>query len=103
MARDVASPMASVHSRRQSNGGSNVQRRRSRRRNCAGLLRGAIIAVLVAIGAPAVLAQTVASEEDAAIAQSLAEMLRDARAIVSNNQSRINDPEIGDKGLTADV
>src|SRR5256714_10473390 len=103
MARDVASPMASVHSHRQSNGDSNVHRRRSRRGNCAGLLRVAMIAGLIVIGAPAVLAQTVASEEDAVIAQSLAEMLRDARAIVSNNQNRINDPEIGDKGLTADV
>ena len=80
-----------------------MHRRLSRRGNCAGLLRVGVIAVLVAIGAPAVLAQTVASEEDAAIAQSLAEMLRDARAIVSNNKNRIKDPEIGDKGLTADV
>src|SRR3954463_3225415 len=103
MGRDVAPPTASVHSHRQSNGGSNVHRRRSRRGNCAGLLRVAGLAVLVAIGATTVLAQTVASEEDAAIAQSLAEMLRDARAIVSNNQNRINDPELGDKGLTADV
>ena len=44
-----------------------------------------------------------ASEDDAAIAASLAEMLRDARTIVSNNQSRINDPEVGDKGLTGQV
>jgi hypothetical protein len=30
-------------------------------------------------------------------------MLRDARAIVSDNQSRINDTEIGDKGPSAKV
>src|SRR3954451_9312572 len=41
--------------------------------------------------------------EDAIIAQSLAEMLRDARAIISDNQGRINDPEIGDKGLSAKI
>jgi hypothetical protein len=41
--------------------------------------------------------------EDAKIAQSLAEMLRDARAIISDNQGRINDPEIGDKGLSGKV
>jgi hypothetical protein len=80
-----------------------VHRRRSRRGSYAGLLRVAAISVLVVIGTPTVLAQTVASEEDAAIAQSLAEMLRDARAIVSDNQSKINDPELGDKGLSADV
>jgi len=61
-----------------------------------------MIAVLALGGAPAALAQTV-SAADEAIAQSLAEMLRDARAIISDNQSRINDPELGDKGLTADV
>jgi hypothetical protein len=59
------------------------------------LLMGVAASVSVAASDPA--------EEDAAIARSLAEMLRDARAIVSNNQSKINDPEIGDKGLTAKV
>src|SRR5438105_5680046 len=48
-------------------------------------------------------AQPETADEDAAIAQSLAEMLRDARAIVSDNQGRINDPEIGDKGLSAKI
>jgi len=41
--------------------------------------------------------------EDAAIAQSLAEMLRDARTVISNNQELINDPELGDKHLGGQV
>jgi hypothetical protein len=37
--------------------------------------------------------------EDRAIASSLAAMLRAGRTVISNNQDRINDPAIGDKGL----
>jgi hypothetical protein len=59
------------------------------------LLMGIAASVSVAAAEPA--------EEDAAIARSLAEMLRDARAIISNNQTKINDPELGDKGLSAKV
>lgn len=40
------------------------------------------------------------SAQDEAIAASLAEMLRDARTIVSNNENLINDPTLGDKHLT---
>jgi Protein of unknown function (DUF3365) len=58
---------------------------------------------LIGMIMPASFGQQPPAEEDAKIAQSLAEMLRDARAIISNNQSRINDPEIGDKGLSAKV
>jgi Protein of unknown function (DUF3365) len=43
------------------------------------------------------------ADEDAMIAQSLAEMLRDARAVVSNNQDLINNPDLGDKHLTGQV
>src|SRR5438270_12226846 len=42
-------------------------------------------------------------DEDATIAKSLADMLRAARQVISSNQSRINDPNIGDKGLTGHV
>ena len=45
-------------------------------------------------------AATEAAGDDPAIAESLAEMLRDARTVVSNNQELINNPDIGDKGLT---
>jgi len=40
------------------------------------------------------------ADEDTVIAQSLAEMLRDARTVVSNNQDLINNPELGDKHLS---
>ena len=43
------------------------------------------------------------ADEDAAIAQSLAEMLRDARTVISNNQDLINNPELGDKHLSGQV
>src|SRR6202171_5708493 len=59
--------------------------------------------LLIGVVASAALAAPEPAEEDAKIAQSLAEMLRDARAIISNNQGRINDPEIGDKGLSAKI
>src|SRR4051794_4497960 len=46
----------------------------------------------------------VASEQEAdnVVALSLAAMLRAARTVISNNQDKINDPKLGDKGLTAD-
>src|SRR5256885_15107088 len=59
--------------------------------------------LLVGVLASASGAAAEPAEEDAKIAQSLAEMLRDARAIISDNQARINDPEIGDKGLSAKI
>src|SRR5438270_8666094 len=43
------------------------------------------------------------TDDDAAIAKNLADMLRAARQVISSNQSRINDPNIGDKGLTGHV
>jgi len=43
------------------------------------------------------------ADEDAMISQDLAEMLRDARTVISNNQDLINNPEIGDKHLTGQV
>src|SRR5437868_3445776 len=64
---------------------------------------GLLWLLLLGMSSAVALAQQKTAEEDAAIAQSLAEMLRDARAIISNNQGRINDPEIGDKGLSAKV
>jgi hypothetical protein len=41
--------------------------------------------------------------DDAEIAKSLANMLRAARQVISNNQARINDPNVGDKGLNGQV
>jgi Protein of unknown function (DUF3365)/Photosystem II reaction centre N protein (psbN) len=63
----------------------------------------AIVVAIAGIGTYAAFGQPASTNEDPTIALSLAEMLRDARAIISNNQSRINDPGLGDKGLTAQI
>jgi hypothetical protein len=42
------------------------------------------------------------SAADVEIAESLAAMLQSARAVVSAHQKEINDPNLGDKGLTGD-
>jgi len=55
--------------------------------------------VVLLVAAVAVAADPHA-EEDAMIAQSLAQMLREARTVISNNQDLINNPDIGDKHLT---
>jgi cytochrome c553 len=44
-----------------------------------------------------------AADNDAVIATSLADMLRAARQVISSNQARINDPNLGDKGLSGQV
>lgn len=44
-----------------------------------------------------------AFEDDVDAALSAAELLRGARTVISTNQDRINDPSLGDKGLTGDV
>ena len=46
-------------------------------------------------------AWSAASDEE--IAVSLATLLRAARAVISKNQKHINDPEVGDKGLSAEM
>lgn len=53
------------------------------------------IGILVAITASAA-----AESEEERAASSLAVMLRAARTVISNNQTLINDPDLGDKGLT---
>jgi hypothetical protein len=62
------------------------------RRACA----WAVLGVLLGAQAPS-------DDGDVAIAASLAQMLRSARAVISANQALINDPEKGDKGLTGQV
>ena len=61
------------------------------------------LCVLLAIAPTTVAAAGPPADEDAIIAQSLAEMLRDARTVVSNNQDLINNPDLGDKHLTGQV
>jgi hypothetical protein len=66
------------------------------RKACVGILTFLVVGLafssLVGAAAP--------DDDDMAIAQSLAEMLRDARTVISNQQDLINDPNLGDKHLT---
>jgi hypothetical protein len=66
------------------------------------LFRRAILALCVAL-APYAAASAAPAKDDMAIAQSLAEMLRDARTVISDQQNLINNPQLGDKHLTGEV
>jgi Protein of unknown function (DUF3365) len=55
------------------------------------------LALSLAVGAAA------PADDDMAIALSLAEMLRDARTVISNEQDLINNPNLGDKHLSGKV
>lgn len=62
----------------------------------------AVFLVLLGFGAYLGLAAFAAdapTDEETAIASSLAAMLRASRTVISRNQDRINDPNLGDKGL----
>jgi cytochrome c553 len=61
---------------------------------------GAFLFVVVGLSAAPLLA---GPDDDAAIAKSLADMLRASRQVISSNQTRINDPNLGDKGLSGQV
>jgi hypothetical protein len=66
------------------------------------VIRAALLAAMLLVAGPtAAFAELKPADDDPAIAQSLAEMLQDARTVVSNNQDLINNPNVGDKGLTA--
>jgi hypothetical protein len=52
---------------------------------------------------PPAIAALAPEGEDTAIAQSLAQMLRSARTVISENQAKIDDPALGDKGLSGKV
>ncbi|HTW26656.1 MAG TPA: DUF3365 domain-containing protein [Acetobacteraceae bacterium] len=58
-------------------------------------------ASLLVAGPPAMASATLqaAKDRDVAIADSLADMLRAARTVISDNQALINNPALGDKGL----
>jgi cytochrome c553 len=61
---------------------------------------GTFLIVVVGLSAAPLLA---GPDDDAAIAKSLADMLRASRQVISSNQTRINDPNLGDKGLSGQV
>jgi hypothetical protein len=59
--------------------------------------------LIVAVFGPFVAPLRASAEDEATTAKSLAHMLRAARQVISNNQTRINDPNLGDKGLSGRV
>jgi hypothetical protein len=65
---------------------------------CRVLLLALIIGLL-----PLCAAAAPAADDDAAISQSLAQMLRSARVVIADNQAKIDDPAVGDKGLSGRV
>lgn len=75
--------------------------RRARRLGYAAALSLATTAIglhLLASGGPAI-----AATEEEEIALNLANLLRAGRAVIAAKQDLINDPTVGDKGLTGDV
>jgi hypothetical protein len=66
------------------------------------LVRQTILAAYLSV-VPCAIASAAPAEDDMAIAQSLAEMLRDARTVISDKQDLINNPQLGDKHLTGEV
>jgi hypothetical protein len=60
-------------------------------------LAGMMACIAAVLPSHAAVSQT---EDDEVIATSLASMLRAGRTVISNDQDRINDPSIGDKGIT---
>src|SRR5215469_15729430 len=66
--------------------------------------RNTLLALLIAATAASSAAGAAPpADQDAVIAQSLAEMLRDGLTVISDNQKRIDDPELGDKQLSGKV
>ncbi len=66
-------------------------------------LRSLLIVIpLLALAFFPVIRALAADQDDAAIAVRLAELLRSARTVISQNQTLINDPGKGDKGLTGE-
>jgi Protein of unknown function (DUF3365) len=60
-----------------------------------------VLGILLACSFPCcALADPAPPDKDQVIAETLAEMVRDARTVISNNEALINDPNLGDKHLT---
>lgn len=64
-----------------------------------GLAIAAMAASMLAFGAPVWAQKT----SDLDVALGLADMLRAARTVIGSNQDRINDPSLGDKGLSGEA
>lgn len=59
-----------------------------------------VVALACALGVAALHPSFGETNDDAVVAKSLAAMLRAGRTVVSRHQAEINDPNVGDKGLT---
>lgn len=69
-------------------------------RRLSALVAAALVAGLCSAAALMLAANAATSaEDDAAIAKSLATMLRSGRTVISRHQDKINDPKVGNKGL----
>lgn len=64
-------------------------------------LAAAVVAVATVLGGATGAGAAEPSDIDTAL--SVAKLLQSARAVIAANQAKINDPAIGNKGLTADV
>src|SRR5271168_2243740 len=73
---------------------------RTRRTWLPTIMATMLISSVTVLAESSTLAETNAADKDAVIAQSLAAMLRDARAVISDNEALINNPDLGDKNLT---
>jgi hypothetical protein len=67
------------------------------------LVRRTVLTLLVAGLVPGIAIRAAPVDDDMAIAESLAEMLRDARTVISDKQDLINDSQLGDKQLPGEV
>lgn len=59
-----------------------------------------LLALIVAGTMPAAAAPPAAANQDVVIAESLAQLLLAGETVISREQDRINNPELGDKGLS---
>ena len=66
-------------------------------------MRARLLALVLATVLPCLASAADPADQDAAIAQSLARLLQEARAAISNNQDLINNPDVSDKHLTGEV
>jgi len=73
----------------------------SAHRRIGRILAAYVLLSAVSLAPPAVKTAS-AEDNDAVVAMQLADLLRAARTVISRNQSLINDPDKGDKGLTGE-
>lgn len=89
------------HARQQSPGNGEVAALASGLSQITASLRLIVaLGAALAIGIGSITAGYASESDDVEIALDLAQFLRSARTVISSNQDHINDPNIGDKGLS---